>query len=661
MGGLSAPRRARARAAALALLAAAACARAQAPAPAAPARGAATAWEVTGGDAGHQRWSELADIHRGNAGELELVWSYRHGDYYDPGPILERSPTARSGTSFEGSPILAEGRLVFQTPYARTIALDPETGRELWVFDPQQDRLRHYANGYVSRGVAYWRDADAAPGRCTSRILLGTSDARLIALDLASGTPCEDFGLRGSVELKRDVGRLVKPEYYKLTSAPVVVGDVVAIGPSLADDRPDQPRGDVRGFDVRSGRLLWTFRVIPLPGEPGSETWQDGSLAEAVGANPWAPMTADPARGLLFVPTSTASPDYYGGRRPGDNWFADSLVVLRARTGERVWSRQLIHHDLWDYDLASPPHLLALERDGQRVDAVAQLTKTGYVYVFERATGRELFAIEERPVPASDVPGERASPTQPIPVAPPTLLRRERFGEADLWRRTPGHFEACRELFRSLRYEGRFTPPSLQGSLLYPGTAGGANWSGAAVDPSRGWLFVPINDFAMSASVRREPVGPAGPGRLPARLEGDMGLFAVGYTPCSAPPWGELVAVDLQSGAIPWRARTDSGEIGSEGMVNFGPPLATAGGLVFHAGTEDAVLRVHDADTGAVLARYPLPASLHAGPITYRARAGGRQLLVLAAGGHHNVGRLSQSSKLGDWILAYALRSERTR
>ncbi len=646
-------RSARAPAAALALIALAACARPDPPAALAPI--APAGWEVTGGDAGHQRWSELADIHRANAGELELVWQYRHGDYYDPGPIFERSPTSRSGTSFEGSPILVEGRLVFQTPYARTIALDPETGAELWVFDPKQDRERHYANGYVSRGVAYWRDPSAAPGRCTSRILLGTSDARLIALDLATGTPCEDFGERGTIELKRNVGPLVKPEYYKLTSAPVVVGDVVAIGPSLADDRPDQPRGDVRGFDVRSGEQLWTFHVIPRPGEPGSETWEDGSLAEAVGANPWAPMTADPERGLLFVPTSTASPDYYGGRRRGDNWFADSIVTLRAESGERVWSRQLIHHDLWDYDVASPPHLLTLEREGKRVDAVAQLTKTGFVYVFERETGRELFPIVERVVPVSDVPGERASPTQPIPVAPPTLLSRKRFTEADLWNRTPEHLEACRKQFRSLRYEGMFTPPSVAGSLMYPGTAGGANWSGAAVDPHRGWLFVPINDFAMSASVSRDPIQPAGPGRLPARLDGDMGVFSVDFTPCSAPPWGQLVAVDLQRGEILWRAST-AGEAGSEGVVNFGPPLATAGGLVFHAGTEDAVLRLHDSETGEVLARYPLPAGLHAGPITYRTHPGGRQLLVLAAGGHHNVGRLSKSSKLGDWILAYALR-----
>jgi quinoprotein glucose dehydrogenase len=652
VGRLSA--RASAHAAALALASLAVCACSGRPAPGAEPASAATDWPVVGGDAGHQRWSELADIDRSNAGNLELVWSYRHGDYHDPGPVFQRDRSAKSGTAFEGSPLVVEGRLVFQTPYARTIALDPETGAELWVFDPKQDRNRHYANGYVSRGVAYWRDP-AAHGRCASRILLGTSDARLIALDTADGKPCLDFGERGSVDLKRDVGPLTKPEHYKLTSAPVVVGDIVAIGPSLADDRPDQPRGDVRGFDVRTGALRWTFRVIPRPGDPGSETWEAGSLAEAVGANPWAPMTADPERDLLFVPTSTASPDYYGGRRPGDNWFADSIVALRASTGLRVWSRQLIHHDLWDYDVASPPHLLTLVRGGRRIDAVAQLTKTGYVYVFERETGRELFEIVERPVPASDVPGERASPTQPIPVAPPTLLRHERFTEADIWNRDPAHLAACTKLFRSLRYAGMFTPPSFEGTLIYPGTAGGANWSGAAVDPTRGWLFVPINDMAMSVRVERKPVQPAGPGALPPRFVGEMGLFAIQLDSCTAPPWGQLVAVDLNRGAIAWRADTANDDT-APGRVNFGPPLATAGGLVFHAGTEDAVMRVHDSETGEVLARYALPASLHAGPITFRARPGGRQLLVLAAGGHHNIARLSQSSKLGDWILAYALK-----
>lgn len=610
-------------------------------------------WPYAGGDPGNARWSALREIHRDNVDQLEVVWSYRHGDYYDPGP--RRGPDDRSGTAFEGSPILVDGRLVFATPYARVIALDPETGEEQWVFDPGVDRNRHYSNGYVTRGVAHWR-AEPGDAPCASRIVHATVDARLIELDVASGEPCRDFGDAGTLDLHVGVDGLKRPEHYKLTSAPVVIGDLIVIGPSLADMRPDQPAGDVRAFDARSGALRWTFHVIPREDEIGSETWEHESWRFGVGANPWAPISADLERGLLFVPTSTASPDYYGGRRPGDNWFADSIVVLRAETGERVWHRQLIHHDLWDYDVASPPNLLRVRREGRSVDAVAQLTKMGLVFLFERATGTPLFAIEERPVAASEVPGEQASPTQPFPLRPPPLVHPMVITENDLWERDPAHLEACRKLFRSLRYEGLFTPPSVQGSLQHPGTAGGANWSGAALDPDRSILYAPINGFAMTARVDPTPIGEAGPGALPALRKGHGGVFSVGMAPCTKPPWGELVAVDMQHGDILWRQPVgEDNRLNERGVFNLGPPLATAGGLVFHGGTEDSALRAHDARTGEILASLDLPASTHAGPITYRIRPGGPQYLVVAAGGHHNVGRLNRSSQLGDWIIAYAL------
>ena len=613
-------------------------------------------WPHVGGDPGNSRWSPLREIDRGNVDQLEVVWTYRHGDYYDPGS--RRGRDDRSGTAFEGSPILVDGRLVFATPYARVIALDPETGEELWVFDPQIDRNRHYSNGYVTRGVAHWR-AGPGDGLCTSRIVHATVDARLIELDVATGTLCRGFGDAGTLDLHVGVDGLLRPEHYKLTSAPVVIGDLIVIGPSLADMRPDQPAGDVRAFDARSGELRWTFHVIPREGEVGTETWRHESWRVGVGANPWAPISADPERGLLFVPTSTASPDYYGGRRPGDNWFADSIVVLSAATGERVWHRQLIHHDLWDYDVPAPPNLLRVKREGRTIDAVAQLTKTGFVFLFDRTNGLPLFPIEERPVAASDVPGEEASPTQPIPLRPPPLLDPVVITEGDLWDRDPGHLEACRELFHSLRYEGLFTPPSVQGSLQYPGTAGGANWSGGSVDPERAILYTPINRFAMTSRIDPAPVGDAGPGSLPAHRRGHGGVFSIGMKPCTKPPWGELVAVDLQNGEILWReAVGEDNRLGERGVFNLGPPLATAGGLVFHGGTEDPALRAHDIETGEIVATLELPASTHAGPITYRTRTDGPQYLVVAAGGHHNVGRLNLSSQLGDWIIAYALPKE---
>ncbi|MCH2169461.1 pyrroloquinoline quinone-dependent dehydrogenase [Myxococcota bacterium] len=614
--------------------------------------GGPDSWPFVGGDPGNRRWSPLDEIDRSNVAQLEVAWTYRHGDFYDPG--LQRGRHDRSGTAFEGSPLVVEGRLIFSTPYGRVIALDSSTGTELWIFDPKVDRERHYSNGYVTRGVAHWHDPEA-DGACASRILQATVDSRLIALDAATGKPCKAFGKEGTVDLHAGVKGLKRQEHHKMTSPPVVVGDVIVVGASLADMRPDQPAGDVRAFDARSGSALWTFHVIPRAGEPGVETWDQESWREGVGANPWAPLSADLKRGLVFVPTSTASPDYYGGRRPGDNLYADSLLALEAATGKLRWHHQLIHHDLWDYDLPAAPNVVRLNQNGREIDAVAQLTKTGFVFVFERETGKPVYAIEERPVPASDVPGERASPTQPFPVAPPQLITPSRITADDIADLSPKDRTACQALLASLRYEGLFTPPSLGGTLQYPGTAGGANWSGGAFDPGRGVLFVPINNFAMTVKVLPDPVGEAGPNGLPPLLKGRGGVFASGHRMCSKPPWGYLVAVDLNRGVIRWREPLGEDAGGQRGVFNLGSLLVTGGGLVFTGGTEDSVMRAFDSDTGKILANFPLPAGLHAGPITYRPSPEAPQFLVAAAGGHHNVGRLQQSSRLGDWIIAYTL------
>jgi quinoprotein glucose dehydrogenase len=448
-----------------------------------------------------------------------------------------------------------------------------------------------------------------------------------------------------------------------------VVSDVVVTGASLADSRPDQPPGDVRGFDARSGRLLWTFHVVAHAGEPGSETWQRGSLAEGVGANPWAPLAADLERGLVFVPTSSASPDLYGGRRPGANLFADSLLVLRARTGERVWHFQTVHHDLWDYDLGSPPNLVRLRREGRGVDAVAQLTKTGFVFVFDRETGAPLFPIEERAVPQSDVPGEESWPTQPFPLQPPPLVP-QRMTEADLWDRDPQEHARCREALRASRNEGIFTPPSERGSVFYPSPAGGANWSGGAFDPESGLLYVPSLNFALLTRVDPLP----GEARAPAPGPHEQLLRRLApfrsasslpparrswmdqsFFTCLAPPWGLLVAVDLNRGEIRWRVPVGEDATGVRGLFHMGHALVTAGGLVFHAGSEELRLRAHDAATGELVASFELPAGLHAGPMTYKLGPGHRQFLVVAPGGHYGVGRVNRATTLGDWVIAYAL------
>ena len=451
-------------------------------------------------------------------------------------------------------------------------------------------------------------------------MFLATLDARLIALDAATGQPCADFGASGTVNLLDGLAPVYDPREYNVTSPGTVVGDVIAVGSSIADTlRPDAPPGDVRGFDVRTGALRWTFHTIPHEGEVGRETWK-GDTALAGAANVWSTITADLARGWLFLPVSTPSPDFYGGDRAGANLFSDSVVALDAATGTRIWHFQTVHHDLWDYDLAAPPVLVTRRaRRRKPRDAVVQATKHGFVFVLDRETGEPLFPVEERPAPASDVPGERAWPTQPVPSAPPPLVP-QRLDRGDLYAPTPAHLDACREQLAGLRNDGLFTPPSLRGSVLYPFTGGGANWSGASFDPARQILVVPVQNLVHL--VRLEEVGErttgGGSGVQPlsgtslraiwwlftGRGAGDryrvapLGgrvVFEHDGVPCNRPPWGRLVAVDLARGAIAWSASTSARD-GDPGTAGYGPALVTASGLVFHGGTNAA---------GAARARHP--------------------------------------------------------
>ncbi len=624
-------------------------------------------WPFSEGWPGGGRYSPLTEIHRGNVADLEVAWTYRHSDQRE-GPFPTRT---NKGTAFEATPIVVDGRLIFTTPYNRVIALDPETGAELWTYDPQLDLSRMYANMIISRGVAYWRDRRRT-GPCTRRVLLTTLDARLIALDAATGTPCPDFGNEGTVNLLEGIEPLADPWEYNLTSPGTVVRNAIVVGSSIADTiRPEAPPGDVRAFDVRTGKILWTFHTIPHEGEPGFESWENGSERRVGGVNVWSTITADVGRGWVFLPVSTPSPDFYGGDRPGSNLYSDSVVALEARTGKLLWHFQTVHHDLWDYDLAAPPILVRARRDGRTIDAVAQATKHGFVFVLDRTTGEPLFPVEEVPFPASDIPGEKTSPTQPIPLAPPPLTRQT-LSEDDLYAPTPGHREACREALGKLRNEGLFTPPSVEGSVLYPYSAGGANWSGAGYDPTRGWLYIPVNNLAhvirlkkISASIENDDAQPMRGGlrgiwfALTGRGTGHRywlsplngrTLLAHEGVPCNKPPWGSLVALDLNAGEIRWTAPSTSGIDGLPGLAGFGPPLVTAGGLVFHAGTPELRLRAHDSDTGALITTFDLPAGLHAGPISYKLRRDGKQFLVIAPGGH-----VGLESRLGDYVIAYTL------
>ncbi len=619
-------------------------------------------WPVTEGAPGGGRYSPLAQIDRTNVDRLEVLWSYRHGDFFEGSFPLR----VNRGSAFESTPILVEGRLVFTTPTNRVIALDPATGQELWSFDPEVRRGQAYANMWINRGVAAWSGAER------TRVFVATLDGRLISLDVATGLPSADFGANGIVDLLEGIAPVVDRAEWNATSPPTVVGDLVIVGSSIADTlRPNAPPGDVRAYDARTGARRWTFHTIPHAGEPGYESWETGT--ELTGAtNVWSTITADLERGLVYLPVSTPSPDFYGGDRLGANLYSDSLVALDAASGTVRWHYQTVHHDLWDYDLASPPVLVTIPRDGRDRDAVVQVTKTGLDFVFDRETGEPLFEIEERAVPPSDVPGETAWPTQPIPVRPPPLIPH-RLDAADLHAPSEAHRKRCEKQLGRLRNEGIFTPPSIRGTIVYPWTGGGANWSGASWDPVRRRLFVPVNNQAHVISlthVSDEDVGEgslkplqgislrgvmfllAGRGtglRYQMHPLGGRVMFAIDGVPCTKPPWGRLVAVDLDAGEIDWSASTSAGQSDDLGSTSYGPALATASGLVFHAGTRVPTLRVHDADTGELVTTLDLPAGLHAGPISYQL-ADGRQVLLLAPGGHVGIG-----SPLGDWVIAYAL------
>lgn len=614
-------------------------------------------WPTYGGDPGGTRYSPAAQITRDNVARLQVAWVYRTGDY----------AVGEGPTRFEATPLLVDGTLYVATPFGRVIALDPATGEERWAYDGRVDLSGHYGD-FATRGVSTWRDPARRPGEaCRRRIFLATIDARLIALDGATGRPCADFGTAGQIDLKVD---LVNPPFelgeYQVTSPPAVLGDLVITGSSIGDNnRTDAPSGVVRGFDARTGRLRWAWDPIPRrAGLPGFGTWRGKSAEHTGAANAWSVLSVDAARDLVFVPVGSAAPDFYGGERLGQNLFANSLVALRGSTGQVVWYFQAVHHDLWDYDVPAQPVLITIRRGGREIPAVAQATKMGHVFVLDRETGEPLFPVEERPVPASDVPGEEAWRTQPVPTAPRPLVPQS-LTAADAWGVTPEDREWCRATLASLRSEGIFTPPSLEGSVLFPGNIGGSHWGGMSVDPVRGIAVTPTNRLATVVrlvpraqfdSVRRSSPGwQATPQRGTPYGMMRQSLRSPGGLPCNPPPWGTLVAVDLATGAVKWEAPlgtipqlADVSGADRWGAINLGGALITAGGLVFVGGTTDQQLRAFDVETGRELWKTGLPAAGVALPMTYQL-GNGRQFVVIAAGGRE------PAWKQGDYVVALAV------
>lgn len=602
-----------------------------------------TGWSQYGGDPGGQRHSSASQITPANVTGLRQVWSYSTG-------AMTRHAAALGMSSFENTPILDEGKLFVCSAFQEVSALDPGTGKVIWRFDPHapDDPKLFYPNSHNCRGVAYWKGSDGQ-----GRIFLAANNRRLYALDAGTGRPIAGFGNHGSAVIY--AGKLQHESEMEFTSAPVAADGVVVVGSSLDDNqRVDEVRGTVHAFDAMTGAPKWSFDPV------------QGPNMRAGAGNVWAPISVDAARGLVFLPTSSPSPDFWGGYRTGDDKYTSAVVALKIETGEVAWSFQTSHHDVWDYDVASQPTLGRITYRGKTVDVVLQPTKQGLLFTLDRDTGKPVIPVEERKVPQGAAPGDRLSPTQPFPIAPPPLAPNH-ISADDAFGLTFWDRGKCRAAIEGARNEGLFTPPSTQGSIIYPFTGGGSNWGGLSFDAGRNVAFVNTSNVihlvTLIPAKDVDAMRKAHPHEEISRNRGaPFGMWRrtlvspIGM-PCNPPPWGQLHAIDMTSGKILWSVPLGSTEdmmpfsqylLGKSGTPNLGGPISTDGGLVFIGATMDNYLRAFDAKTGAELWKGRLPAGGQATPMTYMWK--GKQYVVIAAGGHEKLG-----TKRGDQVIAFAL------
>lgn len=643
--------------------------------------GHASDWLYYGGTQGGTHHSPLGQITGDNVDDLELVWTYRTG-------AIDRHPeiSFKGAMSFHATPILlpkAAGQsLAFCTPFNRIVALNPKNGEERWTFDPEVDPPPS-GGRFNCRGIAYWHDSAPTDTSCEHRLFMGTFDMRVIATDAKTGKLCEGFGDRGTI----DVWSMIEAEVTakaKLTgmpadlqrgdiqfsSPPAVIGDVVVVGNSNNTKfrRIDGPNGTVRAFDARSGELTWEFDPVPRnPNDPESKNWTKQALQTTGAANTWSMLSVDEERDLVFLPTASASPDFYGGKRPGDNRYANSVVALRGSTGEVVWHFQIVHHDVWDLDIPAQPILTTIRKDDTEIPVVIQLTKQGMTFVLHRDTGEPVFTVEERPVPQDGVPDDQLSPTQPYPLFPPPLVPMSLTAD-DAWGFTLLDRNYCRDWIGRLRTDHFYAPPTPEGTANFPGMSVN-NWGGGAMTPDD-VMIVPINRAAIVRTLKS--IAEVAPEELSGPMAGLMGAFrhlagsdyaqsqvpmlSFIMSPCTAPPWGELAAIDLRTGETRWRRPLGVLDTLMPvpiplnwGTPNSGGPISTDGGLVFIGATADERFRAFDINTGEQLWETMTPTAAMATPMTYEVE--GKQYVVIAAGGHTWL----YGQKVGDYLVAYAL------
>ena len=576
------------------------------------------------------RFSPLQQINRTNVHKLQRAWTYEVAQ--DPNSGIE---------AFESTPLMIDGVLYFTTPTSRAIAVDGDTGKVLWLFDPfagDNTRRRPVPN----RGVAYWEGSSQVPcagkGRKTDkRVFYTTLDGRLFALTPQTGKPCQGFGQNGAINLREDVTDNYPKAEYNVSSPPVIYKNLLITGSQVQEFPSKGASGAVRAFDVRTGRLIWRFNTVPQPGETGNDTWEGDSWKDRSGTNVWSIMSVDAERGIVFLPIGSPSYDFYGADRRGQNLFGNSLVALDAATGKLLWYYQMVHHDIWDYDVSAPPALVTVRRDGREIPAVAQVTKMGFVFVLDRLTGKPLFPVEGRPVKQSTVPGETTWPTQPFPVKPPPLAKIS-VSLDDLTTVTPESRQYCLENFGSALPGGIYNRWGLDLTVIMPGTLGGGNWSGASFNPDLGYLFVNVSEVGAVGFMKPQPEGSPEAYVRSSKWGGYARYWDDHHYPCQQPPWGDLNAVNLNTGEIAWKVplgvvdELEAKGIPKTGIYNLGGSIATAGGLVFIAGTNDHRFRAFDARAGEELWVTQLESNGHATPMTYLGKKTKKQFVVIAVG-----------------------------